>query len=139
MVPAPGSLSTVIVPLWLSMMPQITARPSPVPFCPLVEKKGSKSRGMSSLAMPLPVSATRSSTNSRSPDWSSALQRYQVQARLVQPSTIPLVGTSKAKIAEPQSGQAAASTRSEAEQSGQVTWTALVTSGGRPNWCRVLP
>jgi hypothetical protein len=36
-VPAPTSLSTLMAPSWLSMIPQITDRPKPVPFCPFVE------------------------------------------------------------------------------------------------------
>ena len=43
--PAPFSLSTSIVPPWLSTMPQVIASPSPVPRTPLVVKNGSKSFG----------------------------------------------------------------------------------------------
>ncbi len=67
-----------MVPLWLSIIPQITASPSPFPFCPFVEKKGSKIFGKSSLLIPLPVSETLISINSLSPAESTASHLSQL-------------------------------------------------------------
>ncbi len=61
-VPRPSALSTSIAPPWRFTMPQTTARPSPLPWAPLVLKKGSNTRRRVSSDMPQPPSSARTTT-----------------------------------------------------------------------------
>src|SRR3990172_2044964 len=63
LVPSPGLVFTIIFPPWSSMMPWLTARPSPVPLpTGFVVKKGSKSFSRFSSLIPGPVSLNSTST-----------------------------------------------------------------------------
>ena len=66
-VPRPGLAVHLIEPSWRRMIPELTARPIPVPALPLVVKNGSKSRCLTSGVMPVPVSVIWMTTRSRFP------------------------------------------------------------------------
>ena len=70
-VPRPSSDSTRIVPLWRSTISLVIARPTPRPpetrsRLTSERQKRPKVCGMSSYAMPMPVSCTATSTSERS-------------------------------------------------------------------------
>ena len=69
-VPTPSSESTLIVPLCRSMISLVSERPTPRPpatrsLLASERQKRLKTRGMSYLAMPMPVSLTEMSTSLR--------------------------------------------------------------------------
>ena len=106
--PAPGALSTSIVPPWRVTMPHDTARPSPVPRGPLEVKNGSNTRRRISSGMPTPVSFTE-----------MVAQSGRASRRTVQrpPSgiastalVIRLVRTSRSSSGRPATGGASPST-----------------------------
>ncbi len=59
MVPRPGALAMVIVPLWARTIPSASGRPSPRPV-KRVLKNGSNTRESTASFMPWPVSVTDS-------------------------------------------------------------------------------